>query len=60
MSKVVIVNAKRSAIGKFLGSLSGLSSVEIGSSVVNSLIDSSEISKSEIDELIIGQVLIVK
>ena len=57
MSKVVIVNAKRSAIGKFLGSLSGLSSVEIGSSVVNSLIDSSEISKSEIDELIMGQVL---
>ena len=57
MTNVVIVNAKRSAIGKFLGSLSGLSSVDIGSSVVNSLIDSSKISKSEIDELIMGQVL---
>ena len=43
MSNVVIVNAKRSAIGKFLGSLSGLSSVDIGSSVVNSLIDSSKL-----------------
>ena len=57
MSKVVIVNAKRSPIGKFLGSLSGLSSVDIGSSVVNSLIDSSKIDKTKIDELIMGQVL---
>ena len=57
MSNVVIVNAKRSAIGKFLGSLSGLSSVDIGSSVLNSLIESSKIQKSEVDEVIMGQVL---
>ena len=57
MSNVVIVNAKRSAIGKFLGSLSGLSSVDIGSSVLNSLIESSKIQKSGVDEVIMGQVL---
>ena len=57
MSNVVIVNAKRSAIGKFLGSLSGLSSVQIGSSVVNSLLSSVNVEKSQIDEVILGQVL---
>ena len=57
MSNVVIVNAKRSAIGKFLGSLSGLSSVQIGSSVINSLLSSVNVEKSQIDEVILGQVL---
>ena len=57
MSNIVIVSAKRSAIGKFLGTLSGLSSVEIGSSVVNSLIENVKIDKSQIDEVIMGQVL---
>ena len=56
MSNVVIVSAKRSAIGKFLGT-SIFSSVEIGSSVVNSLIENVKIDKSQIDEVIMGQVL---
>lgn len=57
MSDVVIVNAKRTAIGKFLGSLSGLSAPQIGSSVIDAIFDESKIEKSIIDEVIMGQVL---
>ncbi len=57
MSDVVIVNAKRTAIGKFLGSLSGLSAPQIGSSVINAIFDESKIEKSIVDEVIMGQVL---
>ena len=46
MNNVVIVSAKRTAIGKFLGSLSSLSAPEIGSSVINSIIDETKIQKS--------------
>ena len=47
MSDVVIVNAKRTAIGKFLGSLSGLSAPQIGSSVIDAIFDESKIEKSK-------------
>lgn len=57
MSNVVIVDAKRSPIGKFLGTLSGLTAPEIGSHVVDSLIANSNLDKSIIDEVILGQVL---
>ncbi len=57
MNKVYIVAAKRSAIGKFLGSLAPLSATEIGAQVLSDLMASSGVKPSSIDEVIGGIVL---
>ena len=57
MNEIVITTAKRLPIGKFMGSLSNFSAPQLGSSVIDSLITESGISKDLIDEIIMGQVL---
>ena len=57
MTDIVITSAKRTAIGKFLGSLSGLSAIDLGKIVLNAVVDDSMIDKKMIDEVIMGQVL---
>ena len=57
MSKIVIIAAKRTPIGKFMGSLSSFSSSELGSFSVNATCEQSGIEKEMIDEVILGQVL---
>ncbi len=57
MSDIVIVAAKRTPIGKFMGSLSGFSSHELGKFCIDSVVDQSGIKKEQIDEVILGQVL---
>ena len=57
MNEIVITTAKRLPIGKFMGSLSNFSAPQLGSSVIDSLISESGISKDVIDEIIMGQVL---
>ena len=57
MSDIVIVAAKRTPIGKFMGSLSGFSSHELGKFCVDAVIDQCGIKKQHIDEVILGQVL---
>ena len=57
MTDIVITSAKRTAIGKFLGSLSGLSAIDLGKIVLNAVVDDSRIDKGMIDEVIMGQVL---
>ncbi|WP_042277114.1 acetyl-CoA C-acetyltransferase [[Clostridium] dakarense] len=57
MSKIYIVNAKRSPIGKFLGSLSKVSAAELAGQVMRSVIEESKINPSDIDEVILGNVL---
>ncbi len=57
MKKVYIVAAKRSAIGKMLGSLSGLSAAELASQVMKDILNHTKIDPSEIDEVIGGCVL---
>ena len=56
MTEIVIVAAKRTPIGKFLGSLSGFSSPELGSLVIDSTIKQSGIEKKKINKIIFGQV----
>ena len=56
-NSVVIVSAKRSAIGSFCGSLSSIPAHEIGSQVIKDLIKKTAIDPSQIDEIILGQVL---
>lgn len=53
----VIVAATRSAIGSFGGSLAPFSAVEIGTQVLQSLLQKASIEGADIDEVILGQVL---
>ncbi|MFU0886335.1 acetyl-CoA C-acetyltransferase [Kluyvera sichuanensis] len=57
MKDVVIVGAVRTPIGCFQGALARHSAVELGSLVINALVERSGISAATIDEVIIGQVL---
>lgn len=54
---VVIVSAKRTAIGSFLGSLSSLSAVDLGKIAVTAALKEANVSPSDVDEVILGQVL---
>ena len=57
MKKVVIVAAKRTAVGKFLGGLSKFSAAELGGFVIKSILDETKLSAELISEVILGQVL---
>lgn len=54
---VVITHAKRTAIGNFMGGLSGLPAHELGARVIAHILEASDVSPQEVDEVILGQVL---
>jgi acetyl-CoA C-acetyltransferase len=56
-SDVVIVSARRTPIGAFLGALSPLSAVQLGSAAVKAAIESAGISGADVQEVIMGCVL---
>jgi len=55
--KIVIVDAARTAIGTFGGSLAGLPAHELGSKVITGLLERTGIKPEQVDEVILGQVL---
>ncbi len=57
MTNIVITAAKRTAIGKFMGSLSGYSAPELGKLAVEAVLNENNLDKNLVDELIMGQVL---
>lgn len=57
MKKVFIVAAKRTAIGKFGGSLAGFSPSDMGSIVIKQILQDTSIDPSVIDEVIVGNIL---
>lgn len=57
MIKSVIVAAKRTPVGSFQGNLSSLSATALGSKVIESLIHDTNIPISEINEVILGNIL---
>lgn len=57
MSEVVISSALRTPIGNFMGQLSGFSAVDLGAMAINEAIKRAGIEKSELDEVIMGNVL---
>jgi len=57
MKKVFIVAAKRTAIGKFMGSLSSFNSGEIGAIVIKEIIKETGINPADIDSVIAGNIL---
>lgn len=57
MEEAVIIAAGRSAVGKFLGTLSKLPATELGSRVMAGLLERAGVAPDQIDEVILGQVL---
>ncbi|MCA9507671.1 MAG: thiolase family protein [Myxococcales bacterium] len=57
MSEAVIIGAKRTPIGSFLGSLSSLSAPSLAATAIKAAICEAKIQISDIDEVIMGQVL---
>ena len=57
MREVVIVAAKRTAIGSFQGSLANVSAPELGAAVIRDLLAETKVPADQVDEVILGQVL---
>ena len=57
MRKSVIVAAKRTPIGSFMGKLSSVSAPELGSTVIKSIIDETKLDTEKVQEVIMGNVL---
>jgi acetyl-CoA C-acetyltransferase len=56
-SDVVIVSAKRTPIGAFLGALSPLSAVQLGSAAIKAALEAGNVSATDVQEVIMGCVL---
>ncbi len=54
---IVIVAAKRTAIGNFNGGLSGVAAVDLGAQTIIAALQQSGLSPQDIDEVILGHVL---
>jgi acetyl-CoA C-acetyltransferase len=55
--EAVIVSACRTPLGAFNGSLSGIGATQLGGTVIDEAVKRAGIEKSEVDEVIMGQVL---
>lgn len=55
--RIVIVDAGRTAVGTFGGSLSSLPAPEMGATVIKALLERTGIKPEQVDEVILGQVL---
>ncbi|MBK1643702.1 acetyl-CoA acetyltransferase [Thiocapsa imhoffii] len=54
---IVIVDAGRTAVGTFGGTLSSLPATELGAAVLKALVERTGVAPDQIDEVILGQVL---
>ncbi|RKQ33544.1 acetyl-CoA C-acetyltransferase [Oceanobacillus halophilus] len=57
MKEVVIVSAVRTAIGNFMGTLSNTPATELGSIVIKEVVKRAGVKASQVDEVIMGNVL---
>ena len=57
MEDIVIVSAARTAVGKFGGSLAKVAATELGSIVIREVMARAKLSREQIGEVIMGQVL---
>jgi len=57
MSKVFIVAAKRTAIGKFLGTIAGVSPAQLATVVIKDILKETKIDPSTLDEVLVGNIL---
>jgi acetyl-CoA C-acetyltransferase len=56
-NEVVILSAKRTPIGAFLGALTPLSAVQLGSAAIKAAVQSAGIAPAELEEVLMGCVL---
>lgn len=54
MKEVVIVAAKRTAIGSFLGGLASVSAPQLGKVVIAAVLDAAGIKPEQVDQVIMG------
>jgi len=57
VKKVYVIGGKRTAIGRFMGTLSEMHPAEYGASVVKELLKSSGVSAETVDEVLVGNIL---
>ncbi|WP_287814587.1 acetyl-CoA C-acetyltransferase [Pseudomonas sp.] len=57
MQDVVIVAATRTAVGSFQGALAAIPAVDLGAAVIRQLLAQTRLDGSQVDEVILGQVL---
>ncbi|EAR50348.1 acetyl-CoA acetyltransferase [Oceanicola granulosus HTCC2516] len=57
MTNVVIASAARTAVGSFLGSFANTPAHELGTAVLEALVERAGVDKGEVSETILGQVL---
>ena len=57
MQDVVIVAARRTAIGAFGGSLAGIPASDLGALVIKDILASTGVAAEQVDEVLLGQVL---
>jgi len=57
MEKVVLVAAQRTAVGSFQGALSSLAAPKLGSIAIKAALEKAGLKTTEIDEVIMGEVL---
>lgn len=57
MSKVYIVAAKRTAIGKFLGTLTPVKAADLAAGVIKNIISETGVDATKLDEVIVGNIL---
>ena len=57
MRNVVIVAAKRTAVGSFLGSLAKIPAPELGAIVIKALLEETGVKPEQVSEVIMGQIL---
>jgi len=57
MSKVFIVAAKRTAIGKFGGALTNMHPADMAAEVIKKIIEETKVDPAKIDEVIVGNIL---
>jgi acetyl-CoA C-acetyltransferase len=55
--KSVIVSAKRTPVGAFQGNLSSVTAPNLGATAIKAILDETGIDHSQIDEVIMGNVL---
>ncbi|GEN27738.1 acetyl-CoA acetyltransferase [Halovibrio variabilis] len=57
MQEVVIVAARRTAVGAFGGSLAGIPASDLGALVIKDILASTGVAADQVDEVLLGQVL---
>lgn len=57
MQDVVIVAAKRTAIGSFLGTLADIPAHKLGAHVIKTVLADAGVAPTEVDEVVLGQIL---